>query len=179
MNAAAGQTVNLVEGGHSLPLSINDMVAPVGKKLEQGGKAMATRIRRAVVAVALELLMAAALGGAAWAATFVGTAKLDQLIATRNDDTFYGLDGWNYMEGKPAADELYGGNGSDTLKGMYGNDYLVGGRGHDEIEGWQGNDHIEAADGRRDFVGCGPGDDYVSVDSHDSLQGCEVVNGER
>ena len=54
---------------------------------------MATRIRRAVVAVALELLMAAALGGAAWAATFVGTAKQDQIIGTRNDDTFYGLDG--------------------------------------------------------------------------------------
>jgi Ca2+-binding RTX toxin-like protein len=38
------------------------------------------------------------------------------------------LDGWDYIEGKPAADELYGGNGSDTLKGTYGNDYLVGGR---------------------------------------------------
>ena len=63
MNAAAGQTVNLVEGGHSLPLSIYDMVAPVGKTLEQGGKAMAARIRRAVVAVALALLMATALAG--------------------------------------------------------------------------------------------------------------------
>lgn len=65
----------------------------------------------------------------------------------------YGLSGWDFIVGKPGADELHGGRGSDTLEGRYGNDYIVGGRGYDELEGFEGNDRIQAADGRQDFVG--------------------------
>ena len=184
MNAAAGQTVNLVEGGHSLPLSIYDMVAPVGKKLEQGGKAMATRIRWAVAAVALALLMAAALGGAAWAATLVGTAGPDELHGSSEVDTLYGLDGGDSLSGRGAGDELYGGRGRDILLGRFGPDYIVGGRGQDRLYGGPGmlvgpgNDRIEAADGQHDLIDCGPGEfDRVSVDELDVIGRCEIVTG--
>ena len=100
---------------------------------------MATRIRRAGVAVALTLLIVTCLPGVAWAKVFVGTAAVDQLIGTRNADTFYGLSGWDYIVGKPAADELYGGKGGDTLDGKYGNDHIVGGLGGDEIDGGSGS----------------------------------------
>jgi Ca2+-binding RTX toxin-like protein len=179
LNAAAGQTVNLVEGGHSLPLSIYDMVAPVGKKLEQGGKAMATRIRRAVVAVALALLMATALAGAAWAATQVGTNGPDTLKGTKRSDIVYGLNGKDSLFGKPGGDELYAGKGIDFVFGNRGADYIVGGTGYDGLYGDRGNDLIVANDGRLDDIYCGSGDaDRASVDEEDAVSNCEFVNGE-
>jgi Ca2+-binding RTX toxin-like protein len=133
-----------------------------------------------VAALAASIILMLMSPAPAWAATFVGTAKVDQLAGTRNADIFYGLSGWDYIVGRAGPDEIYGGKGSDSLQGKYGNDYLVGGRGDDELEGWQGNDRIEAADGRHDYVGCGPGEeDRASVDGKDFVKDCEIVNGER
>jgi len=145
---------------------------------------MATRIRQAVVAVALTLLMAAALASAAWAATLVGTAGPDLIAGSSEVDTIYGLDGRDSLSGWGAGDELYGGRGRDLLFGRFGPDYLVGGRGEDRLwggpglDGGPGNDRIEAADGQHDLIDCGPGEfDRVSVDDQDVIGRCEIVTG--
>src|SRR5215203_4480756 len=106
---------------------------------------MATRIRRAGVAVALALLMATALAGAVWAADRVGTNDSDLLIGTDARDTIYGLKG---------PDDLFGGRSTDV---------------------------IEAADAfhEQDYVNCGPSSfDRASVDKQDTVERCEIVNGE-
>jgi Ca2+-binding RTX toxin-like protein len=160
------------------------MVSAVGKNLEQGGKEMAKRIRQAVVAVALALLIATALAGVAWAATLVGTAGPDQLHGSSEVDTIYGLDGSDSLSGRGAGDELYGGRGRDILLGRFGPDYIVGGRGEERLYGGpglvggNGNDRIEAADGQHDLIDCGPGEfDRVSVDELDVIGRCEIVTG--
>src|SRR5215208_4704197 len=141
---------------------------------------MAARIRRAVVAVALALLIATALAGAAWAATKVGTNGSDLLIGTDHSDVIYGLNGQDLLRSKPGADELYGGKGPDALVGNRGADYLVGGSGYDHLYGDRGNDFIEAADGLAEYVDCGSGtNDRASVDEEDAVSNCEFVNGEQ
>jgi Ca2+-binding RTX toxin-like protein len=62
---------------------------------------MATRIRRAGVAVALALLMATALVGAAWADRIVGGDGPQRLLGTDGQDTIYGLRGWDFISGGP------------------------------------------------------------------------------
>ena len=145
---------------------------------------MVTRIRRAAVAVALALLMATALAGAAWAATLVGTAGPDEIAGTSKAETIYGLDGVDYLSGRGAGDELYSGRGRDLLFGRFGPDYIVGGRGQERLYGGPGmlggpgNDRIEAADGQHDLIDCGPGEfDRVSVDELDVIGRCEIVTG--
>ena len=133
------------------------------------------RIRRAGVAVALALLMATALAGAAYAATLVGTAGPDELRGTPNSDEISGLGGDDFIVGRGADDDLSGGRS--------GPDYIVGGRGVDEHYSQGGNDRIEAADGKRDFVNCGSGEyDRASVDADEDVQdvvkNCEIVNGQ-
>ena len=146
---------------------------------------MATRIRRVGVAVALTLLMATALAGAAWAATLVGTVGPDEIASTSKAETIYSLDGRDSLSGRGAGDELYGGRGRDILLGRFGPDYIVGGRGQDRLYGGPGmlggpgNDRIEAADGQHDSIDCGPGKfDRVSVDELDVIGRCEIVTGE-
>src|SRR3712207_4321209 len=91
---------------------------PGRQNLEQGGKAMAARIRQAVVAVALALLMATVLAGAALAADRVGTNDMDLLIGTDARDTIYGLNGPDDVFGKAGNDRrLYGGSDSDEIHG--------------------------------------------------------------
>jgi len=138
---------------------------------------MATRIRRAVVAVALALLMAACLAGVAWAATLVGNAGDNHLTGTAEKDVIYGMAGGDAIDGRGKADDLHGGRGNDEILGRSGNDHLVGGRGYDELNSHNGNDSIEAADGKIDTIDCGPGDaDRANIDDRDYSRGCEIVN---
>jgi hypothetical protein len=158
------------------------MVSGQAKTSRKGGKRMVTRIRRAVVAVALALLMATALAGAAWAATKVGTNGSDLLIGTKARDAIYGLDGPDDVLGRANNDRLYGGSDSDEIRGNRNADYIVGGQGPDDLFGGRGTDVIEAADGfhEQDFVDCGPGlQDRASVTADDEVINCEFVNGER
>ena len=143
---------------------------------------MATRIRRAGVAVALALLIAAALAGAAWAATKVGTNDSDLLIGTGARDTLYGLNGPDDILGRAGNDTLYGGSDSDEIQGGRNADYIVAGQGPDDLFGGRGTDGIEAAYAfhEQDLVNCGPGlHDRASVDPNDDVFNCEIVNGER
>jgi len=142
---------------------------------------MATRIRRAGVAVALALLMATALAGAVWAADRVGTNDSDLLIGTDARDTIYGLNGPDDVYGKAGSDRLYGGSDSDEIHGNRNADYIVASQGPDDLFGGRSTDVIEAADAfhEQDYVNCGPGSfDRASVDKQDTVERCEIVNGE-
>jgi len=137
---------------------------------------MTKRIRRAVVAVALALLMATALAGAAWAATKVGTNDSNSMLGTGGPDKLYGLGGYDVLESKGGSDKLYGGAGRDEVYGGPGRDYLVGGSGPENwLGGGRGGDTIEAVDGEKDFIQCGAGFDVATVDEHDTAQLCEIV----
>ena len=79
---------------------------------------MVTRIRRAVVAVALTLLlMATALAGVAWAAN---TIHCPGVTSTDGDGYCEGTDRNDVMYGTKGKDEMYAWRGADTMYGRGG-----------------------------------------------------------
>jgi Ca2+-binding RTX toxin-like protein len=147
-------------------------------KTREGGKAMATRIRRAVVAAALALLMATVLAGVAWAANVIhcpnsggfptcrGTGKNDVMYGTNKADTIgSGHHGADTLYGRGGDDELGGGSGPDTIHGGPGDDYITDGDndywfGEDQNHGGRGNDSIVGNLMSEKHFG-GRGDDYL------------------
>jgi Ca2+-binding RTX toxin-like protein len=113
--------------------------------------------------------------------TEVGTSGNDDLVAPFSrfqQDTVYGLNGRDWIDGHIGDDDLYGGDGNDHIYGDEDADYIVGGQGWDFLSGGRHADIIEAADGEQDTVLCGNGEgDRVSVDKEDTVDGCETVNG--
>jgi Ca2+-binding RTX toxin-like protein len=182
LNVTARQTVNLIEGGYSLALSIYEMV---GKdvKAREGGKAMAARIRRAGVAVALAfLLMATALPGVAYAKNISGTPDNDYLLGTIRTDLIRGRGGDDYIRALAGDDLLRGGSGEDVVRGGGGNDEIYPGEGADIIFAGAGNDKIYARDtDSLDFIDCGGGFDEVETVHRDdrTLDNCERALGPR
>ena len=88
---------------------------------------MVTRIRRAVVAVALTLLlMATALAGVAWAAN---TIHCPGVTSTDGDGYCDGTDRNDVMYGTKGKDEMYAWRGADTMYGRGGRDALYGKEG--------------------------------------------------
>lgn len=178
----------MVEGGDSLVPSIYAMVAPVGKTSRKGGKQMAARIRRAVVAVALALLMVAALAGVAWAANTIqcpgesstdpdgycnGTDRNDVMYGTKGKDDMYARRGADIMYGLAGRDSLIGREGPDITYGGLGNDYLGSDCdldswcGEDEKHGGRGDDHL-VGNRRSEHHFGGRGDDFLVDDySHE------------
>jgi Ca2+-binding RTX toxin-like protein len=136
------------------------MVPRSVKSSRKGGKAMATRIRRAVVAAALTLLLATALAGVAWAAnviecpnrtgyfTCVGTDRNDVMYGTNEADVMAGgYRGADTLYGRGGKDKLGGGPGPDTIQGSPGDDDITNGEtdypfGRDANHGGRGNDSI-------------------------------------
>ena len=92
------------------------------------------------------------------------------------DNTFFGNDGFDDLDGLGGDDWLYGGPGGDRLMGGVGSDMLDGGEGIDTLDGEAGNDEITSADGEYDYVKCGSGFDTVLADAFDYIfPGCEAV----
>ena len=69
-----------------------------------------------------------------------GTAGNDTLYGTEGADTLDGLDGNDYIYGDVGADRLVGGDGNDRLYGEEDNDTLHGGAGNDRLDGGSGTD---------------------------------------
>src|SRR5918995_5107294 len=70
--------------------------------------------------------------------TEVGTNGNDDLVAPFSrfqQDTVYGLNGRDHINGFIGDDSLYGGNGQDRILGDYDEDYIVGGKGRDYLSG--------------------------------------------
>lgn len=92
-------------------------------------------------------------GGLNWSGgagnnTKYGTQFDDVLNGMQGDDVLYGKDGNDNLYGGEGNDTLYGGNGNDRLEGGAGDDVLIGGAGLDTYyfaRGW-GRDIIDNAD---------------------------------
>lgn len=97
------------------------------------------------------------------AETLSGTASADTIVAGRNNDLIYGLDGndtiavGRYVVG--GSRYLYGGGGADILSSDMGNDYLFG---------EDGNDTLYAADSN--YLYGGSGDDHFIALKVDQLR---------
>jgi Ca2+-binding RTX toxin-like protein len=79
-------------------------------------------------------------------------------------DTFFGLDGADYVSAGSGSDSIDGGNGNDFLYGNNGNDYLYGGAGNNTLSGGAGDDRIDA-NYMRDTVDGGSGNDFLVIDT--------------
>ncbi|QIN81393.1 hypothetical protein GBA63_01195 [Rubrobacter tropicus] len=96
------------------------------------------RRRFAVILVAVSVLIPTLGGGAALAATLIGTGGPDRIVGSVR---------------------------ADWIDGRAGDDRISGGGGEDRIQGGPGNDLVRANDDwSRDYVDCGPGFDTVSAD---------------
>jgi Ca2+-binding RTX toxin-like protein len=74
---------------------------------------------------------------------FVGSNDFvtrDFIVAQDGDDTIYGLNGDDVLDGEDGNDTLYGGAGADFLVGGLGNDNIYGGAGADDMRGGDGFD---------------------------------------
>ena len=123
---------------------------------------MVTRIRRAVLMMALTLLMATCLAGVAWA---VNTIHCPGEDSTNRDGYCEGTDRNDVMYGT-GKDEMYARRGADTMYGRGGRDALYGKEGPDIAHGGPGNDYL-GSDCDTDYW-CGedekhggPGDDTI------------------
>jgi Ca2+-binding RTX toxin-like protein len=106
---------------------------------------------------------------------------IENAIGTAGDDSIYGNDVANVLQGRNGQDTIHGLLGNDTLYGdvgidqLYGdagNDVLHGGDGVDILDGGAGNDTLYGDAGANDLSG-GNGDDwlYGGEDDNDSLAG--------
>jgi Ca2+-binding RTX toxin-like protein len=66
----------------------------------------------------------------------------DTIFGNNGDDSLDGANGKDLILGEGGSDSLLGGSGDDTLLGNQGNDKLEGGLGKDFLFGGQGNDTL-------------------------------------
>ncbi len=118
------------------------------------------------------------MAGAAWAATFDGTAGNDVIDAsfqpqgtTEDRDNVNGLEGDDTIHGLGGPDFLHGNEGNDTIHGGPGNDSLYGEAGDDTLHGDDGDDTLRAGDGNDTLVGGPGGDDLRGEAGDDTLTG--------
>ena len=111
-------------------------------------------MKRALMIVALGVLMIALAAGVALAALRIGNDQPNKLFGTYGDnvgqDTLLGFGAGDLLVGRSAADQLAGGSGRDRLYGNDGNDTLDGGPGRDRIFTGFGFDFVYAKDGYKD-----------------------------
>ena len=74
--------------------------------------------------------------------------NINKINSYGGDDTLYGSDGRDVLDGGSGDDTLYGGAGDDWVFGRDGDDMLYGGDGDDIIEGFDGDDTLYGGDGR-------------------------------
>ena len=95
--------------------------------------------------------------------------NINKINSYGGDDTLYGSDGRDVLDGGSGDDTLYGGAGDDWIFGRDGDDMLYGGDGDDIIEGFDGDDTLYGGDGDDKLYGnegddtldSGSGDDYL------------------
>lgn len=108
--------------------------------------------------------------------------RIENLIASGQDDTLFGtsnrnrIDGSNgddVIDGRGGNDTLLGGNGNDDLIGGTGADRLVGEAGNDELMGGADRDRLEGGDGNDRLFGGDDVDRLLGGDGNDLLIGGE------
>lgn len=119
--------------------------------------------------------------------------NIENAVATFGNDTVYGSDVANRLEGRSGNDLLDGRGGHDILIGGAGNDTLLGGDGADQLQGDAGNDSINGGRGFDTVAFSGRLSDYTitanadgsitvtdkrGIDGTDILTGIEVLRFE-
>ena len=101
-------------------------------------------------------------------------------LLPEDDDTLYGGDGDDLLDGSAGHDVLDGGSGNDILSGGSGHDTLFGGDGDDVLSGGRENDTLFGGSGE-DRLDGGSNDDVLDGGSGgDDLlggSGSDVLNG--
>ena len=115
-----------------------------------------------------DFTIAADLGAGRVTRTFAGrqsgidvVSNIEQLIASRGNDTLSGSINADSLAGGAGLDLLRGGAGSDVLSGGLDADMLDGGHGDDVLNGDDGNDTLNGGFGNDQIFG-GLGDDWIS-----------------
>ncbi len=109
----------------------------------------------------------------------IGTIVENALLGSGND-TVYGNDAANRIEGGAGDDVLHGSNGNDELVGQAGKDTLNGDDGDDTIWGSGGRDVINGGTGNDTLHGNGDGDKIFGDAGNDTLYGgssCDLLKG--
>ena len=96
-----------------------------------------------------------------------GWDTADVLDGGKGNDYLYGYNGDDLLKGGEGNDSLYGGEGVDTLEGNAGNDYLSGEKGADILKGGEGNDELHGGEGS-DILNGGAGDDRLNGGSSEA-----------
>jgi VCBS repeat-containing protein len=92
----------------------------------------------------------------------VSAIEVRALLATEGDDSIYGNDNANRIDGLGGNDSIEGRAGDDTLIGGSGNDWLYGEQGNDSLSGGDGTDYLYGGSGNDTFVfNRGDGSDTV------------------
>jgi Ca2+-binding RTX toxin-like protein len=112
-------------------------------------------------AVTINLATGYATGSDAYGDTLIA---IENIIASKEDDTLTGDNNANEFWGQNGDDTLKGGGGADWLYGEIGNDYLSGDAGNDVMYGGYGDDHY-VVDSGGDLImeQSGQGTDTVSA----------------
>ncbi len=102
-----------------------------------------------------------------------GWDTADVLDGGEGDDNLYGYNGDDLLKGGEGDDSLYGGEGADTLEGNAGNDYLSGEEGADILKGGEGNDELYGGEGSDILKGGEGNDELYGGEGSDILKGGE------
>lgn len=93
--------------------------------------------------------------------------------STSENDSLYGYEGVDLMDGGTGNDTLYGYAGNDLLDGGDGDDSLFGGDGNDTLTGGLGNDTLDSGTGDNLFrFSLGDGMDIIN---NNDATGVEIV----
>lgn len=98
--------------------------------------------------------------------TIYGNNLANDLEGEQGNDLIFGRGGNDTLEGESGNDSLYGESGRDSLLGGNGNDYLNGGSSNDTLIGGSGNDVLVGGTGADNLTNDGSGNDifrYFSV----------------
>ncbi|MDB5325074.1 MAG: calcium-binding protein [Phycisphaerales bacterium] len=80
-------------------------------------------------------------------------AKLVKIYGGTDNDTIYGGQGQDVLNGEGGNDKIFGGHANDTINGGTGNDILYGDDGNDDIYGSDGNDTLYGGTGNNRLFG--------------------------
>ena len=96
-----------------------------------------------------------------------GWNTVDVLNGGAGNDFLHGYNGNDHLDGGAGDDRLFGGNGNDILLGGTGNDSLSGDEGDDRLEGGEGDDSLSGGAGHDTLIG-GAGNDWLFGGSNES-----------
>ncbi len=134
----------------------------------------ARSMRRAMLLLVVTAATLVVASGVAFAVTKIGGP---------GDNTLYGTNNPDKLDGRAGDDTIYGLGGSDSSRGLGVRGYLVGGEGDDTIYGGTGDDDIlggrnfiyggqEPGERGKDTLYGGKGDDFLTGDA-----GADVLYG--